>query len=130
MKAKYFLPSVFFGMLIIISSALPMQPIKKLQHSNFLLRIILSNYCLHFFAFGIFTVLLCYGFYKSRGRISSFLVGLLAFSFGLFIEIFQIFIPDRSFGLDDLIPSFAGTVVALVIIGISSNSRKSQAKKH
>ena len=130
MKAKYFLPSVFFGMLIIIGSALPMQPIKKLQHSNLLLRIILSNYCLHFFAFGIFTLLLCYGFYKSRDRLSLFLVGLLALSFGLFIEIFQIFVPDRSFGLDDLIPTFAGIVVALVIIGISINSRIFQDRNH
>ena len=72
MRNKHFLPAIFFGVLILVGSSLPTEKIEKLQESSDVSNVVLSDYSLHFLAFGIFAVLLCYGFYKKRYHTFSF----------------------------------------------------------
>lgn len=130
MKNKHFIFAYFFGVLIVIGSFLPTEKLEKVQESNIFLGIIFSDYSFHFFTFGIFTAFLCYGFYRGRNRsFSSFRVGVISLSFGLLIEFYQIFLPNRKFVLKDLIFNFAGIIVALILFKIFIIYKYSQKAK-
>lgn len=129
MKIKYFLPTFLFGVIIIITSALPMEFVRKLQYSLIPLRITLSNYCLHFFAFGIFTAFLFYGFYRAKNRPYLICIGFISLLFVVLIEIFQMFIPYREFEFIDMIPGFVGIIFSLILIKLFLRIRESLGKK-
>lgn len=116
-KNRHFLPAYIFALLMFIYSSLPGSAVEKAQASKkFFLNIIFSGTFLHIFAFGVLTGLLCYGFY--RGRISPFpflKIGLLAFGYGLFIEVYQVALPYRLFKINDIILNAGGVVISLVL---------------
>lgn len=124
-KWKLFLPAFSFGILIFIVSSLPLMGVKKIQSINIFFRLILSHHFQHFFTFGIFTFLLCYGFYKGKESSFSFLiVGLCAILYGLFIELYQSVLSYRSFSLKDLFWNLAGIIFFLVLFKIFITLRR------
>ena len=130
MKNKHFIFTYIFGALITIGSFLPVEKLEKVQESNIFLGIILSDYSLHFFGFVIFTALLCYGFYSGKNRSFPFFkIGVISLSFGLLVEFYQIFLPNRDFVLKDLIFNFAGTIFALILFKIFIIYKYSQRTK-
>jgi hypothetical protein len=111
-KNKHFLPSYIFALLIFISSSLPTSQVQKVRTFHILLDIILSDFSLHFFIFGVFAGLLCWGFHRARNSAVPYIkIGLISIGYGLFIEIYQHFLPYRSLKLDDLIADAVGVVV-------------------
>jgi len=80
---------------------------------------------MHFFSFGIFAWLLFYGFYKA-GKIPDpfFRIVLYPAAYGLFIELFQILLPYRFFGINDLVSDFLGAVAALVLFKLIVINRR------
>lgn len=131
MKKRYFFPALFLGLLMIIGASLPRKNLDRIQESSILLGIIFSDFSLHFFAFAIFTACLTHGFYRLRNRnIPYFLIGLIALSFALFIEFYQIFIPSRGSSLFDLIPGVSGTIFALIMFKIFISPRFEHNEKH
>ena len=111
-KKKYFLPAYIFALLIFISSSVPTGQVQEARASSSLLDIILSDFSLHSCIFGVFAVLLCWGFYKARNSSIPYIkIGLLSVGYGLFIEFYQYFLPYRSLRLDDLIADAVGVIV-------------------
>ncbi|MFB0564128.1 MAG: VanZ family protein [Candidatus Aminicenantaceae bacterium] len=117
---KYFLPAHSFAFLIFIAASIPTGAINKIRESKSLFALLLSDFSLHSGFFGVFTALLCYGFYKVRGRSLPFLkIGLISFAFGLFIEFYQAILPHRSFALNDLGFDLVGIFIILIISKIT-----------
>lgn len=116
MNKRYFLPAYIFAVLIFISSSVPTGAVQKARASHKLLDILLSDFSLHSFIFGVFAGLLCWGFYKARNSpVPYIIIGLFSIGYGLFIEIYQHFLPYRSFKLDDLIADVVGIVIFSIL---------------
>ena len=66
----------------------------------------------HFYVFCLISIL---GFftYKEIGKIKSLVIYLILLS--IFLEIFHLFIPDRSFEFSDLFGNLAGSIVVIVL---------------
>ena len=114
-KEKHFIPAYVFGGLIFIGASISTRGLTKIRGIHDLLDIVFSEYSLHFFGFGIFAILLGWGYYKSKS--SSILVraGFLSFGFGFIIEVYQKFLPYRDFSLVDVAIDCAGIVLALML---------------
>ena len=111
-KNKHFLPAYIFVLLIFIFSSLPTDELQEAKTVHWILEILLSDFSLHSLVFGVFAGLLCWGFYKARNSAVPYIkVGLLSIGYGLFIEVYQYFLPYRSLRLDDLIADVAGVIV-------------------
>jgi VanZ family protein len=111
-KNKHFLPSYIFALLIFISSSVPTGQVQEAKASHWLLEILLSDFSLHSLIFGAFAGLLCWGFYRTRNSDVPYIkIGLISVGYGLFIEIYQHFLPYRSLRLDDLIADAVGVIV-------------------
>jgi VanZ family protein len=126
MKSRPFLPAIIYGLLLFILFSLPVNELDKIQSLNKFFRLIFSDYSMHFFAFGIFTALLCYGFLKRNPlSVPCFKVGLISISFGLFIEAYQGFLSYRSSSIKDLFSNMVGIFVTLILVKIYIALRKS-----
>ena len=69
----------------------------------------------------------CYGYYRNKKSFLLYLkVGLLSLCFGFFIEIYQIFLPYRSFDLHDIASDCVGIVAALLLFKLITIRRDSQ----
>jgi len=111
-KNKHFLPAYVFAGLIFIGSSISTKGLSKIRRMHELLHIVFSEYSLHFFGFGIFAILLAWGYYKKKSPFLLIRAGLLAFCFGSLIEIYQYFLPYRDFSLVDVAIDSAGIVLA------------------
>ncbi len=114
-KNRHFLPAYIFAVLILIGSSISTEKLYDIQRMNKLFRVSFSEYSLHFFGFGVFVALLAWGYYKKKSSALLIRSGFLGFSFGLFIEVYQLFLPYRSFQLVDLAADCAGIVFMLVL---------------
>lgn len=112
-KSIHFIPSYIFGGLIIFGSTIPTRKLYRLRRINEFFGLIFSDYSLHFFGYGLFAILLAWGYYKNES--SSFLVkaGLIACCFGTIIEVYQKFLPYRNFSFVDMTVDYAGIILAL-----------------
>ena len=120
-KNKYFLPAYIFALLIFVSSSLPTGQVQKAKASHWLLEILLSDFYLHSLIFGAFAGLLCWGFYKARNSAIPYIkIGLLSVGYGLFIEIYQHFLPYRSLKFNDFIADVVGVIVFSLLFKIST----------
>jgi len=120
-KNKYFLPAYIFALLIFVSSSLPTGQVQEAKASHWLLEILLSDFSLHSFIFGAFAGLLCWGFYKARNSAIPYIkIGLLSVGYGLFIEIYQHFLPYRSLKFNDFIADVVGVIVFSLLFKIST----------
>ena len=128
MKSRHFIPAWIFAGVIVISASVPTDELQKFKNLNNILEILLSDYILHFFAFGIFAGLFCYGYYRNKESFLLYLkVGLLSLCFGFFIEIYQIFLPYRSFDLHDIASDCVGIVAALLLFKLITIRREPQS---
>lgn len=79
----------------------------------------LSDAFMHFLVFGLLALLIYRGFNrKSKNCIPPAIVALLVIGYGLLIEVYQGFLPWRSFGLDDLFWNTAGVMLVVVLVQV------------
>lgn len=114
-RNKHFIPAYLFAAMIFAGSSISTTGLYKIWSMHELLHILFSQYSLHFFGFGIFAILLAWGYYKKRSSILLIRAGFFALVFGAFIEIYQYFLPYRDFSLVDLAVDAAGIVLALAV---------------
>jgi VanZ family protein len=117
MKSKSFIPAYLLSFLLWIAASLPGDDLERIQKSpeNPWLRFFLSDPFMHFLIFGLLTLLIFKGFYdEGRRFIPLIKIGLISSGYGLLIEIYQGFLPWRSFGLDDLIWNTIGVLFTLL----------------
>jgi len=102
------------ALFILVLFSFPRSAVSGALEKNSILSVILSDPLIHICAFGSFAIVLAWHFSGQR-KIKFFLgrVALLAISYGLFIEIYQIFIPYRSFQVIDLVFDGVGISLAL-----------------
>jgi VanZ family protein len=115
-----FAPARIFALLLWLQASLSgenLQRIQSLPNSSWLVAI-LSDPVMHFLVFGLFTLLVCLGFYrKSKWSIPIVKVAVVASGYSLLIELYQAILPWRSMGLDDLIWNTAGVLFFLALVG-------------
>jgi len=106
---KSFIPAFIFAVLILIGATISTEKLSQIQKSSRLLRILFSDHVFHFFAFGILTALIYWGYIKANSYTAPLLRACgITLVFGLFIEIYQLLIPYRFFSLTDLGVDAAG----------------------
>jgi len=110
---KYFIPAYIFAVLIFIGSSISTGGLDKIEEVNIFSKIVFSHYTLHFFGFGILSFLLAWGYHKKKSSSLLKKAGLLTLFFGLIIEVYQIFLPYRSFSTLGLAVDCVGVVFAL-----------------
>ena len=118
MKRGSFVTVSLFSLALWVVATLPGDDLQRIQAApkNPLLQVILSDPFMHFFVFGLLAVLLCVGFCSGSARpIPLAKVALLAFGYGLLIEVYQAILPWRSFGLDDLAWNTVGILFFLAV---------------
>ena len=124
-KHSPFLPVYGYAILLLGLMFIPPFSLMKLQRKSDLFAIIFSDYTFHFLGFGLLAWLLCVGFCKVRnGRVPHILVGLGSVGYGLFAEVCQIFIPYRTFGIDDLLADTVGVVAGLILFCVIHRRQK------
>jgi VanZ family protein len=122
---KHYLPAFVVGILIFVGASISTSSLEDLQKSSQMLGILLSEYSLHFFGFGLFAWLLCYGFDRQKKYpIPYHKIGFYAFSYGLFIELYQIALPHRHFSVLDLAVDCLGIGAAMILFKRVSASRR------
>lgn len=117
-----FVPADLYAILLLVMASLPREDLQRIQAapSNPLLATILSDPVMHFIVLGFLTLLICMGFYReSKWSIPLAKVAVIAFGYGLLIEVYQGILPWRSFGLDDLVWNAAGVLFFLVLVGMA-----------
>ena len=112
-KDRHFIPAYMFAGLIFIGASISTRGLSKIRRMHELLDIVFSEYSLHFFGFGIFAILLAWGYYKNKSSLLLIRAGLVACLFGLIIEVYQNFLPHRDFSLVDIGIDSAGIILAL-----------------
>ena len=110
---KYFIPAYIFAILIFIGASISTEGLEKIEDINIFFEIVFSHYSIHFFGFGILAALLAWGYHKKRSSSVLKRAGLHTLMFGLFIEVYQFFLPHRSFTVFGLAVDCAGIVFAL-----------------
>ncbi|MBN1273967.1 MAG: VanZ family protein [Candidatus Aminicenantes bacterium] len=115
-KLRQFFPAAAFGVFMLVMATIPTQGIKNIEKIHPLFRWILSDYVLHFSVFVVFTLLLCHAYRRLKFYPFPFArIAFFSIAFGLYIEIYQLLIPYRSFSLKDLGADIAGTAAALIL---------------
>lgn len=123
---KSFLPPLIWGLLIFVGASIPTFPLEKLRESNKIFDVFFSDISFHFVGFGLFAWFLCAGFFKQKKHaLPYYRIGFYSFSFGVFIELYQIFLPYRHFSVLDLAVDCAGIGSALILFRHLLASRRS-----
>jgi VanZ family protein len=113
---KPFIPAYSFAALILIGSSIPTYRLQRLQRQHSILKILLSDFVLHFVAFAILAVLLSIGYVKSKKYKTWWLkAAYMSLFVGVLVEVIQIFLPYRSFSTRDLGIDVVGIITALVL---------------
>ena len=99
---------------ITIFSIIPNSDYSSLLAYNFL-NLTKSGFFLHVNAYFLAFLLSYFAFRKKDLRYIFFLAGMI-FSYSLFLEIIQIFIPHRSFNVYDILANLSGFVLYLVFV--------------
>lgn len=117
MKDRHFVPAYVFGLLILVGASIPSSGFEEFRGVSRVFDLLLSEYSLHFFGFGIFAALMSLGYCRSwpsrKPLLHHLRAGWMALLFGFFVELYQIPIPHRYFELHDLGVDAAGIVLAL-----------------
>jgi len=87
---------------------------------------------MHFVIYGIYTFLclltLCDRI-PSLKSIQYFLALILSFSYGIFNEIYQYFIPEREFSFGDILANSLGIITFLILVYIFQNKKQKKGNK-
>lgn len=117
MRNKYFFAALFWTIAIAICCLISMSAFKDVED------VAKNDKYVHFTFYFVFT-LLWYFFFRLNSRKNSvklrLSVFILAFAFGLFIEICQeLFTKDRSADLYDVLANTSGSLVATLVIWLA-----------
>jgi VanZ family protein len=105
-----------YAFLLFVGVVIPDTDIEKLQKSNKVLSILLSDKTLHIVGFGVLAWLLCYGYHKAKwSRMPYLRAGFFSLAYGFFIELVQIPLPYRVFSMIDFAADAVGIVVGLFV---------------
>ena len=116
---KPFIPAYSFAVLILIGSSIPTYKLHRLQRQSSILKILLSDFVIHFIAFAVLAVLLSIGYVKSKKYKTWWLnAALVSIFVGVLVEVIQIFLPYRSFSTRDLGVDVVGILTALIFFSI------------
>ena len=116
---KAFIPAYSFAVLILIGSSIPTYKLHRLQRQSSILKILLSDFVIHFIAFAVLAVLLSIGYVKSKKSKTWWLnAALVSIFVGVLVEVIQIFLPYRSFSTRDLGVDVVGILTALIFFSI------------
>ena len=116
---KAFIPAYSFAVLILIGSSIPTYKLHRLQRQSSILKILLSDFVIHFIAFAVLAVLLSIGYVKSKKYKTWWLnAALVSIFVGVLVEVIQIFLPYRSFSTRDLGVDVVGILTALIFFSI------------
>ena len=118
-RITYFVPAVILVVLLFGVASLPGSDLHEVQSGpeGPLLRFLLSDPFMHFVTFALPTFLVGIGYHLSRnGKIPLGRVLLLAWGYGIIIELYQWILPWRAFGLDDLLWNTVGVLFALGLL--------------
>ena len=116
---KPFIPAYSFAVLILIGSSIPTYKLHRLQRQSSILKILLSDFVIHFIAFAVLAVLLSIGYVKSKKSKTWWLnAALVSIFVGVLVEVIQIFLPYRSFSTRDLGVDVVGILTALIFFSI------------
>ena len=116
---KAFIPAYSFAVLILIGSSIPTYKLHRFQRQSSILKILLSDFVIHFIAFAVLAVLLSIGYVKSKKSKTWWLnAALVSIFVGVLVEVIQIFLPYRSFSTRDLGIDVVGILTALIFFSI------------
>ena len=114
---KSLFPAIAYAVLLFVGHTLPAQDIEKFRKANDFSSLAFSDTVLHFLGFGIFAALLCFGISEGmKTRIPYLKIILAALGYSVLLEVWQAFLPTRSFRIKDLISDAIGIIVILSII--------------
>jgi len=114
-----FIPAYSFAVLILIGSSIPTYRLQQLQRKSPILKIVLSDFVIHFVAFALLAILLSIGCVKANeSKFWWMKAALVSFYVGLLVEVIQIFLPYRNFSTRDLGVDVVAIITALVLFVI------------
>lgn len=115
---RYYLPALGWIILILFLCTMPASAVPK----SGLFDLLHMDKIVHFFLFGGTVLLLAYGYYRQKGRISTLALLCLALVvslYGLGIEFIQkYFTANRSFEMWDVVADAAGALCGALIFGL------------
>ncbi len=103
------------GLLIFILFSLPGGPVERVRKTNLLLEIFLSDAACHLVCYGGLAFIVWWDYSRQKPYpLSLGKIFLYCFLYSLFIEIYQIPLPWRSFEAKDLLVNSAGILLSLL----------------
>ncbi len=103
------------GLLILILFSLPGGPVEKVRKTNFLFEIFLSDAACHLVCYGGLAFVVWWDYSRQKiFPLSLRRIFLYCFLYSLFIEVYQIPLPWRSFEAKDLLINSAGILLSLL----------------
>ncbi|WP_157986433.1 VanZ family protein [Chitinophaga alhagiae] len=115
---RYYLPALAWIILILFLCTMPASAVPK----SGLFDLLHMDKIVHFFLFGGTVLLLAYGYYRQKGRISAaalLCLALVVSLYGLGIEFIQkYFTANRSFEIWDVVADAAGALCGALIFGL------------
>lgn len=110
-----------YGIIIFLGHSMPISRVLRFTrrlHPFF--RYLLSDFSFHFFVFGLFAWLLCYGYYKAgREKIPYVRIFLMSLFYGVLIEVWQALLPYRYFDRRDILFDFLGISVFMIAFWVT-----------
>jgi VanZ family protein len=114
-KSSPFLYVYLYAAAILIGHSIPGVSFYRLARMNRVFRVVFSDKFFHFFLFGFFAWLLCFGYTMARReKIPYIKIFLLSLGYGALIEAWQALLPYRHFDERDLMFDALGIVLFMV----------------
>ncbi len=118
-KQQPFFPAGLFAAVMFVGYSLPTGRLEEIKEARRLLKVVFSDFSLHFFLYAFLAVLLTLGFSRKSNLTRSLTAsGLIAFGYGTVIEFWQGLLPYRTFRYGDMINNFLGVLCGLLVFWI------------
>ena len=115
-KSSPFLYLYIYAAVILIGHSIPASRLLHFtRRLNRFFQYLFSDTSFHFFVFGFFAWLLCYGYYKAgKKKVPYVRIFLVSLFYGALIEVWQAVLPYRYFDRRDLLFDFLGISVFMI----------------
>lgn len=113
MRFKYLWPAILWSLVILFITLTPGDKLPEVG-------IFQIDKLVHFFVFGLLMFLSAYGLFRivkaANSTMNVVTVGAIySIGLGLLVEVLQLFVPNRSFSVADVIANTIGTVIGYVV---------------
>ena len=110
-----------YGLVVFLGHSIPVSRLLRItRRMNIFFRYLFSDFSFHFFVFGLFAWLLCYGYYKAgREKIPYVRIFLLSLFYGALIEAWQAVLPYRYFDKRDMFFDFLCISVFMIAFWVT-----------